>query len=111
DVQSLTGRWVPLDALVTPLRTLPDALDADHSIDAQCRVLDEALLAHPAPVDTVVAGAVAALRATHGAAEVDALARTLGVTPRTLQRRFAAQVGVSPKVLARIIRFQRVFAA
>ncbi len=39
----------------------------------------------------------------------DAIARDAGTTPRTLQRLFATQVGISPKLLARITRFQRVF--
>lgn len=38
------------------------------------------------------------------------LAKRLGTTPRTLQRRFATDVGITPKLLARIVRFQRVFS-
>ena len=39
------------------------------------------------------------------------LARDAATTPRQLQRLFARDVGVSPKLLARIRRVQRVFAA
>ena len=42
---------------------------------------------------------------------IDALAASLGSSVRRLQRRFGVQVGVSPKMLARIRRFQRVFSA
>ena len=34
-----------------------------------------------------------------------------GLSPRTLQRRFADAVGISPRMLASVIRFRRVFAA
>ena len=37
--------------------------------------------------------------------------RDVGLTTRHLQRLFRTQVGVSPKLLARLRRFQRVFAA
>jgi AraC-like DNA-binding protein len=60
------------------------------------------------PADPVVALCVARLEA---GASVEALCRETGLTPRTLQRRFAARVGVSPRMLASIIRFRRVFEA
>lgn len=44
-------------------------------------------------------------------ASVDALCRETGLTPRTLQRRFATRIGVSPRMLASIFRFRRVFEA
>lgn len=43
--------------------------------------------------------------------DVTGLAESLRTSPRTLQRLFARDVGISPKRLARIVRFQRVFAA
>jgi AraC-like DNA-binding protein len=39
---------------------------------------------------------------------VGKVAADLGVLPRTLRRRFAAQVGLSPKRFARVQRLQRV---
>lgn len=114
-IGALTDRWLPLDALRAPaLRDLPAALAAAHGADRQVRVLDDRLRAAFAaapPVDALVGDAVRAIRASHGAVEIDALARTLGVSARTLQRRCAAAAGLSPKLLARIVRFQRVFAA
>jgi len=38
---------------------------------------------------------------------IDRLARHVGLTRRHLERRFQLLVGVSPKRLARIVRFQR----
>ena len=43
--------------------------------------------------------------------DVGAAAALLGVSPRQLERRFKARVGMSPKYFARIRRFQRVFPA
>ncbi len=60
------------------------------------------------PPDPVVDRCVARLKA---GATVEALCRETGLTPRTLQRRFATRVGVSPRMLAAILRFRRVFEA
>jgi AraC-like DNA-binding protein len=43
--------------------------------------------------------------------DVAGAASLLGVSPRQLERRFKARVGMSPKYFARIRRFQRVFHA
>jgi AraC-like DNA-binding protein len=56
--------------------------------------------------DRVTASAVGDLVRSAGRASVRALAGRAGVTTRHLQRRFAERVGASPKVLARILRFQ-----
>ena len=37
------------------------------------------------------------------------LARSVGLTPRTLQRRFRAEVGMDPTLLRRILRFRAAF--
>lgn len=58
--------------------------------------------------DPVVERCVARLEA---GASVEALVRETGLAARTLQRRFATRVGVSPRMLASIIRFRRVFEA
>ncbi len=61
-----------------------------------------------APDDPLVERCVADLEA--GAA-VETLCRETGLSPRALQRRFATRVGVSPRMLASIQRFRRLFAA
>ncbi len=60
-----------------------------------------AKLSVPGPV----AGALAAIRAGGGQQPVDALARALGTGRRTLERRFAEHVGLSPKGWSRLVRF------
>lgn len=62
----------------------------------------------PLPDELAEAAANAILRA-HGRVSIDALADELGVHRRSLERRFERHVGLAPKQLARIARFQRVF--
>lgn len=46
-----------------------------------------------------------------GLVSVDQLASSAGVSSRQLERRFLEEVGLGPKPLARIVRFQQVFRA
>jgi AraC-like DNA-binding protein len=46
-----------------------------------------------------------------GSVSVDRIANDAGVSSRQLERRFLREVGVGPKLLGRIIRFQQVFRA
>ena len=46
-----------------------------------------------------------------GLVSVDQLASDAGVSSRQLERRFQREVGLGPKLLARILRFQQVFRA
>jgi AraC-like DNA-binding protein len=52
-----------------------------------------------------VAIAANRLFASHGAHSVSAMSADSGLSPRQFERRFLAQVGVPPKLYARIIRF------
>ncbi|MEM7201075.1 MAG: AraC family transcriptional regulator [Planctomycetota bacterium] len=63
--------------------------------------LREALRPRPSPVGR----AVALLES--GRVTVDDVARDCGMSPRQLQRRFRAEVGIGPKHLARLFRLQR----
>jgi len=58
-----------------------------------------------------VAGALAAIRAGGGQEPVGALAHRLGTGRRTLERRFAEHVGLSPKGWSRLVRFNGVLGA
>jgi AraC-like DNA-binding protein len=42
----------------------------------------------------------------HGVCRMDALARDTGLSGRTFRRRFSQSIGVSPKLYARIVRFE-----
>jgi AraC-like DNA-binding protein len=46
-----------------------------------------------------------------GLLSVDQLATSAGISSRQLERRFLAEVGIGPKLLGRILRFQQVFRA
>ena len=70
------------------------------------RVLEEVLLDHlRAEFDPAIRYAVTALRA---GLQVSQVALGLGLSPRTLERRFSSQVGISPKRFARVHRLQKV---
>ena len=49
--------------------------------------------------------------ASAGLVSVDDLANMAGISSRQLERRFLHEVGVGPKLLSRILRFQQVFRA
>jgi AraC-like DNA-binding protein len=67
-------------------------------------VLDDALLDAADPPSEVVR-AWHQLVASHGRVEVGALARDVGWSRRHLSDRFQREVGLSPKVMARVLRF------
>jgi AraC-like DNA-binding protein len=58
-----------------------------------------------------VRAAVSYILRTAGMEKVEAVARTLGVTERQLQRLFARHVGLTPKQFSRIVRFQSMLRA
>lgn len=73
----------------------------------------QALRAHlrpRVPVDRAVAQALRALVAAPEATVVRRFADAAGLRAKTFSARFAAQVGVTPKLYARIERFRRAFA-
>lgn len=114
-MRELTDTWRPLAALGgVPFAVTCDQLRRGRTPEERVDRLVGALLGlrREARVpDAGVAAAVGAIRSSFGTVAVDELAAVAGVTPRSLQRSFADQVGVSPKALARTVRFQRVFAA
>ena len=80
------------------------------TIEARLAALQQALLARgPRDTDPMASAAVAWL-ARNPSARIESLARSLVVSPRQLQRRFAAAVGYGPKTFQRIARFQRLLA-
>jgi AraC-like DNA-binding protein len=114
-LSALTDRSVALEDLWSraAAHRLWETLAAAHDDVTRLAVVSRALhgrLAHVEP-DAVTMSAVNTLVATAGRARIGRLAARAGVTGRLLQRRFADRVGVSPKMLARILRFQRTLLA
>jgi AraC-like DNA-binding protein len=83
---------------------LLEAAAPQDALDVMEDVLREQMTGPPAR-DPMVA---AAGRALSAGVPVGAVAEALGVLPRTLRRRFTAQVGLPPKRFARVQRLQRV---
>ena len=64
-------------------------------------------LKDPSTVDTIVASTVDALIASNGNASIQNLLKENPSKRRQLERKFAQQIGVSPKQLSKVIRMQR----
>jgi AraC-like DNA-binding protein len=115
DLQSITNHWAEAwelsDAGAVDVAA---SLQSTDSRDTRVALVEQWLAdrsrSSPTP-DREVARAVSTIRTARGAVRLDSLAADLGILPRTLHRRFARQVGIAPKLLARIVRFQAVFTA
>ncbi len=106
----LTGRSVPLEALIAPqrARTAYERIVAAPDSQARVAAVEELLLGMPFISDRLVARALELLAATDGGdASVAAVARSVGLSERQLERRVLLRVGLTPKRLARLLRFER----
>jgi AraC-like DNA-binding protein len=105
----LTGDVLPLAAVAprTAAR-LWNAVQAGDSAEDCAMALAEALGGYISDhaMDPAVDHAVALIKRTQGAIGVDALAERCNLSGRQLERRFLECVGLPPKRLARIVRFQ-----
>lgn len=91
---------------------LVDQLAAAPTWAERFGALDRALLSAASRVSAAPARAEVVLAwdrlvATGGAVEVGALARELGWSRRHLGERFRSEIGLSPKTMARVVRFER----
>lgn len=104
----LTDRMAPLEsAWGSAAHALADRA-ASTAPTARLSVLDEALRAGMRPRhirDDLAARTAAVVQARRGAVGVRELAGALGVGERRLERTFDRCVGLSPKELARVVRF------
>lgn len=115
---------VPVGALAGGMVGIDTLLGADGRVlalllrDAACwqvrfAILDAWLIARAVAMRGIppdLACAVAALQRAGGALPIRGLARQIGCSERLLERRFAAELGVSPKRFARLARFERAVA-
>jgi AraC-like DNA-binding protein len=112
-MDELANRVVPLeDVLGAGGRALVDRLADAPGWEARFHLLDRALIARlgaASPAGGEVAWALGRLAAGGGVAVGD-LARELGWSHRRLIARFRDEVGMAPKRVARILRFERLTA-
>lgn len=111
-LSEVTGACVSLaDVFGADGRRLAECLRELGNWDARFDVLERFLLARlmaGPEADPAVAWAWQRLRATAGRARIETLATELGTSRRYLARRFAEQIGLSPKTVARLLRFAGV---
>jgi AraC-like DNA-binding protein len=84
-----------------------DATSADARIATIQTGLAAAVRRSPTPIGRLADRVVR----SWGAAPIDDLVHDIGLSARQLGRRFQLEVGLRPKLLARICRFQRIFHA
>jgi AraC-like DNA-binding protein len=112
-IHELTGRFEPL-AFVLPKfgRAVEGPVCESRGLAQKVAAVESILLEllrGAAEPDIRIEEGVRRILARRGRIAVRELARDLGMGERQLERGFNEAVGLSPKVLARIIRFQRVF--
>lgn len=109
-LEGFVDRIVALDEIAAALaRGLDEELASPACGERWTDVLERRLEPLLGRAPQAVERAVARVRATRGRTSVDELAREVGLSPRQLERRFRAEVGVGPKMLARIARFQHAW--
>lgn len=109
----LTDTSVPLDAFGTERWSqLEEELHAATDWATRVERAQAALqtcLADSLDLTALTDAAIECILRTGGVLDIGALADELGTSRRTLDRHFAREVGISPKLLSRQIRFRRVF--
>jgi AraC-like DNA-binding protein len=112
---AFTDRCVPLDALGDGWRELADRVAEASTADDALGLVQGALVRRLEPSRTgVPSRALGALRLLHqpeSAPSIGGIARALALSPRQLERIFRRDVGLSPKLYARLLRFRRMVGA
>jgi AraC-like DNA-binding protein len=117
DMQELTNRVVELGALSRDLEhrfvSRMDEARSLPSMSLKIVMLEELLtkMLCDSKHDSRLIGLAAKIVARGGQMTVSELADDAGVSSRQLERRFLSEVGIGPKLLCRILRFQQVFRA
>jgi AraC-like DNA-binding protein len=114
--RELAGRTVTLSDVSPTFAAELEACIAHATTRAdRVRRIEDALERRMRRVDTgddlAVRSAVSVILQRGGNVHIERLATSFGMSERALQRRFDAWVGLQPKTLARIARFQHVFRA
>jgi AraC-like DNA-binding protein len=110
----LRDQRVDLDCLWNGTDIVAEELAACASLRHAAGVLEDRIVRRVPTVkapDPVIEVAVRIWRRGSSAADVARLAEGAGITERQLHRRFVHGVGYGPKLLQRVLRFQRFLAA
>lgn len=108
---------IPLNEVTDSIVNLGDIDPAFDLAIAECRnpemveSLLTKLLASRNFSSLEVRAATQCIVTSNGRVPVDQLAHDIGISGRQLERRFLREVGLPPKLLSRILRFQQVFRA
>jgi methylphosphotriester-DNA--protein-cysteine methyltransferase len=110
-----SDREVRLGALVgaAAARALPNALRRAHTDEERVAATEQWLLRNRAAAPasrTSARQAVEMIRDARGQVRIDDVARALGWSRRRMERVFARELGVTPKLYARIVRLNAVLA-
>ena len=105
----LAGLTIGVDALAQPLsRALAGVRQSSVDLDDGVTRVQQELLQWMVPenIDSRIRSAVQAIDRDEGLVSIDDLAASVSLTRRHLERTFLKAVGITPKRLARITRFQ-----
>lgn len=101
---------ISADELIDRIIPLDDAWSRVDRIDQLvAQILEK--MRPPVPQDEIVVAAIDRIKAGKGSVTIDALADASGITRQQFSRRFRAATGLSPKVYARLTRFQALISA
>ncbi len=112
-MSELTNQVVELNALSRELEIeVVPRVGACRSLEGKVDILQALLTRRVSDKDGAqILGMAETIVARHGRVSIDQLATDAGISSRQLERRFLREVGVGPKLLCRIMRFQQVFRA
>lgn len=114
-MSELTDRIAALADVASDLeRSIVERVGEENSAIDKVRLTSQLLEQHlkrNSKTNTPLQPAVTCMLRSCGQISIDSLAHDLGITGRQLLRRFQFEVGLGPKLLCRILRFQRVFSA
>lgn len=108
--QQLVGCTPAVEDLSPPLfASLARVRSQTDDLFEAVALVQEALTAHieGSRIDLRIRHAAGLIERSHGRLSIDTVAATVGTSRRHLERQFLQTVGLGPKRLARIVRFQR----
>jgi AraC-like DNA-binding protein len=113
-MREIAAQMVKLDELADPeiaelRRRLEDATSWERRLDVTQNFVMARIRRGPLP-DRAVVSAYRELAFCHGDIRIAAVARRLGWSRKHLSQRFHDEVGIAPKALARLFRFNRLLA-